>query len=212
MRSRSMTSTVLGTSAIARSVRVAVTTTRVNSVGAASAGAASAAGESPWAMAMPGSARHSANDNRLGRMKEARRRWERSARLASGSCRVAGGLERRHWGAPGAAGSAVHGRGREAPDLLGQDQLVVAGMPQPVALVAVADQQFALALEQAGAVDFARIDHGWGFGGVMRVVGRDVCVRLDGEHRSTPSIRVTNANDSHLPVKHLRSRLRHRCL
>src|SRR3546814_4994380 len=68
MRARSMTSTVLGTSEIARSVRVAVTTTRSNSVASASAGAASAAEDSPWARAMPGSARHSADDNRLGRL------------------------------------------------------------------------------------------------------------------------------------------------
>src|SRR3546814_14112873 len=72
-------------------------------------------------------------------------------------------------------------------------------MPQPVALVAVADQQFALALEQAGAVDFDGFDRGRPFGGVVRAVGRVVRVRLEGEHRSTPSIRAINANASHLP-------------
>src|SRR3546814_3792518 len=89
--------------------------------------------------------------------------------LASG---VAGG------GRPGkGSGCPAHGRKRGAgrpPDLLGQDQLVVAGMPQPIALVAVADKQFALALEQAGAVDFAGFGRGRAFGGVERAVGRVV--------------------------------------
>src|SRR5690606_8389392 len=85
--------------------------------------------------------------------------------------------------------------------LLGQDQLVVAGMPQPIALVAVADQQFTLALEQAGAVDLDGYGRGRPLGSVVRGVGRVVRVRLDGEHRSTPSFGTINANDSHLPVK-----------
>src|SRR5690606_529257 len=80
-------------------------------------------------------------------------------------------------------------------------------MPQAVALVAVADQQLALALEQAGAVDFNRVDRGWPLGGVVRAVGRFVRVRLDGEHRSTPLTGATNANDSHLPVKRFSDRL-----
>src|SRR3546814_17208052 len=100
-----------------------------------------------------------------------------------------------------AAGSDGPGELPDPLDLLGQDQLVVAGMPQPVALVAVADQQFALALEQADAVDLDGLDRGRSFGCVVRAVGRVVRVRLDGEHRSTPSIRVINANDSHFPVQ-----------
>src|SRR5690606_7825933 len=72
------------------------------------------------------------------------------------------------------------------------------------ALAAVADQQFALALEQADAVDL----DGFGAGGtVTRVVlggvGRAVrVVRVDDKHRSAPSIRGIDVNDSHLPVKH----------
>src|SRR3546814_16825455 len=74
-------------------------------------------------------------------------------------------------------------------------------MPQPVAFVAVADQQFALALEHEDAVDLDGLDRGRSFGCVVRAVGRVVRVRLDGEHRSTPWIRVINANYSHLSVK-----------
>src|SRR3546814_15261947 len=80
-----------------------------------------------------------------------------------------------------AAGSDGPGELPDPLDLLGQDQLVVAGMPQPIALVAVAAQQFALALAQAGAVDLAGLDRRLPFGGVVRAVGRCVCVRLDGE-------------------------------
>src|SRR3546814_1426155 len=59
-----------------------------------------------------------------------------------------------------AAGSDGPGEPPDPLGLLGQDQLVVAGMPQPVALVAVADQQFALALEQADAVDLDGLEIG----------------------------------------------------
>src|SRR3546814_7219002 len=49
---------------------------------------------------------------------------------------------------------------------------------------------------------FTRTDTRFPYTTLFRsAVGRVVRVRLDGEHRSTPSIRVINANDSHLPVK-----------
>src|SRR5690606_38245870 len=200
MRSRSITSTVLGTSEIARSVRVAVTTTRSNSVASAVADAAAVvgsvcgAGDGPAARAMPGNARHSASDSGLGRM-DGLVEWKTFGVLASGVGPVAGGPGERT------------GRGRCGPStegLLGEDELVVARVAQAIALAAVADQQFALALEQADAVDL----DGFGAGGalarvVLGGVGRAVCVvRVDDKHRSAPSIGVIDVNDSHLPVKH----------
>src|SRR3546814_18033953 len=95
-----------------------------------------------------------------------------------------------------AAGSDGPGELPDPLDLLGQDQLVVAGMPQPIALVAVADQQFALALEQAGAVDLDGLDRGRPFGGGVRAGGRVGRVRVDGVHRSTPPIRGIHSYDS----------------
>src|SRR3546814_318159 len=109
MRARSMTSTVLGTSEIARSVRVAVTTTRSNSVASASAGAASAAEDSPWARAMPGSARHSANDNRLGRMEGLDENGD-SRRAGVRGCRW-----RAAWKGKWVPGAWPEARGRTAP-------------------------------------------------------------------------------------------------
>src|SRR3546814_11477383 len=98
--------------------------------------------------------------------------------LASG---VAGG------GRPGkGSGCPAHGRKRGAgrpPDLLGQDQLVVAGIPQPIALVAVADQQLALSLEQADDLAFDGFNRGRTLGGGVRAVGWAVRVWPDGLKR-----------------------------
>src|SRR5690606_8658910 len=96
MRSRLMTSTVLGTSTMARAVRVAVTTTRSNSAGSPGAGSACAG---CWARTAPGQA-DARNNNRetLGRIAQLARKetgggW-RPARAGERAC-----LER---GAPGA--------------------------------------------------------------------------------------------------------------
>src|SRR5690606_2914028 len=111
MRSRSITSTVVGTSEIARSVRVAVTTTRSNSVASAAADADAAAaagrncgaGDGPAARAMPGNARHSASDNRLGRM-DGLVEGKTFGGLASGVGPVAGGPGERRWSPAARAG------------------------------------------------------------------------------------------------------------
>src|SRR3546814_5850349 len=129
MRARSMTSTVLGTSEIARSVRVAVTTTRSNSVPRHRRGRPRPRrirhGQGPCPAA-PGTARTTTGWDAW----KDSTKMETVGELASG---VAGG------GRPGkGSGCPAHGRKRGAgrpPDLLGQNQLVVAGMPQPVALV-----------------------------------------------------------------------------
>src|SRR3546814_20381599 len=98
MRARSMTSTVLGTSEIARSVRVAVTTTRSNSVASASAGAASAAGDLPWARAMPGRARQRAKHKRLGRkegIEEKEREGREEGKGGAGRGNIGGGEKKK---------------------------------------------------------------------------------------------------------------------
>jgi len=49
--------------------------------------------------------------------------------------------------------------GERGQELLGQDQLVIAGMAQAIDLVAVLDQHFTLALEQGAAVDYTVSRH-----------------------------------------------------
>src|SRR3546814_585339 len=82
-----------------------------------------------------------------------------------------------------AAGSDGPGELPDPLDLLGQDQLVVAGMPQPIALVAVADQQFALALEQPGAFALDGLDRGRPFGGGVVGGGGGVGAAVRGRKR-----------------------------
>src|SRR5690554_3533321 len=93
---------------------------------------------------------------------------------------------------------------RRPAGLLGQDQLVVAGVAQAIALPAVADQHLTPALQQAGAVQLALAvrDRGpaawqvvWRMGGWRRID-----VRAAGKHRLFPGVGKYDANDSHLSV------------
>src|SRR5690606_30264308 len=85
--------------------------------------------------------------------------------------------------------------------LLGEDQLVVAGVAQPIALVAMADAHFATALQQAQAVDL----------GLRTTAGRVAPPsRLRSRSRGGPdgtalaflAVGEPDANDSHLTVNH----------
>src|SRR5690606_4478712 len=132
MRSRSIASTVAGTSASARSVRVATTTTRLRSA-AESLSAPALAGASA-AVAAAGSASSRARDKGCSRI-------GRSAGL--------GGRLADRW-----IGWLAGVMGWRGGGLLGQDQLVVAGQAQPVALAGMADQDLVARLQQLAAVDF----------------------------------------------------------
>src|SRR5690606_30938249 len=168
-------------SEISRSVRVAVTTTRSNSVALADALASAAVS----AEARRGNASASAAASRVGRMRvSCRSGVVVGAGLAAASALpVAGGPWERWIGRQWRARRRPRAGAPTPPGLLGEDQLVVAGVAQPVPLVAVADAHFALPLQQAQAVDLGgrnrRCRRADGFDGVRR--------RFDGglrqEHR-----------------------------
>src|SRR5690554_2348396 len=94
--------------------------------------------------------------------------------------------------------------GRRPAGLLGQDQLVVAGVAQAVALAAVPDQHFAPALQQAGTVQLVLACGGPGLatgGLVLQMGGRlDVVVRRAGKHRRFHDVGKCDVNDYHLTV------------
>src|SRR5690606_25921039 len=164
-----------GTSATTRPVRVAVTTMRSNSTAAPS-------GASPGAPSGASSA-----DAESGRSRQARARDSRSGRI-----RRLAWVERRA-GVRNDRGLRALRVGRAAAPrarLLGEDQLVVAGVAEAVHLAAVADQDLALAVEQACAVEFIAGERGLAPGrgrGVGRALegGR---VGAGGKHRADSSV------------------------
>src|SRR5690554_1350661 len=173
MRARPNTSTVLGTSTIARAVRVAVTTTRWNSV---ASGMEPASGEG-WAAATGERAAPKDNNKQvLGRI----------ASSLDGSRAAAGVRLGRVAGVPGSGKTP----GRRPPGLFCENQFAVAGVAQAVALGTVADQDLALALQQAFAVQLALAPGHWPararclIGGAWNRWG--IWVRVAGKHREYP--------------------------
>src|SRR5690606_20944675 len=143
MRSRSIASTVAGTSASARSVRVATTTTRLRSA-AESLSAPALAGASA-AVAAAGSASSRARDKGCSRI-------GRSARL--------GGRLADRW-----IGWLAGARGGGGVGGLAQGRFVVARHAAPVALGGMADEAAVASLRQVEAVD---VRHGRGVHGEQR--------------------------------------------
>src|SRR5690606_16788290 len=130
----------------ARAVRVAVTWTRSKSRTSAESAVSACTGDNTA---------HRAALRTVGRIMGAwnqskeRNPWH-SNRLAGAGRRPRG---RKRVDSGGRGANAGAGWQECAAGLLGQDQLVIAGMAQPVELVAMLDQDLALALEQGAAVE-----------------------------------------------------------